>query len=527
LQPINNDEAEESIVFFLRVIPYPSEVVAKLYIPAFSTGILYISDSEVFQMTATPRTPVWFLLTRHWLSLLGAALSVTAVLSLFFVAPHEIRGHAGNPYIGIVIFLILPAVFFTGLALMPIGVYLSKRQIKHGLLQATYDRKTALRRLAWFLGVTTLANVLIGTQLTYRAVRFMETPRFCGSSCHTMKPQFTAYQNSPHSRVECVDCHVAPGAKGWVRSKMNGTRQLVQTILNTQPRPVPSALSSGRLVPARETCENCHWPHKFGGVRLRVFTKFGDDQANTRTDTVLMMIIGGNGISGIHGAHAGPGIHIRYASADPARQSIPWVEYRNNTTGEARTFVSPDMPKEASNPLPRFEMQCVDCHNRPTHTFDLPERAMDKAIAFGDIPSTLPFVRKKGVELLNVPYRSSEEAAGKLPAAMVSFYRQNLPDIYARRSADIDTAATAVLTIYNRNVFPDLKVTWGTYPDNLGHTDFPGCFRCHDGAHASDKGTVITQDCNTCHEPLAMDEAAPEILKRLGIAERLTKMQKQ
>jgi hypothetical protein len=172
-------------------------------------------------------------------------------------------------------------------------------------------------------------------------------------------------------------------------------------------------------------------------------------------------------------------------------------------------------------------MQCVDCHNRPTHAFDLPERAMDKAIAFGDIPSTLPFVKKKGVELLKAGYRTSEEAAAKLPAAFVSFYRQNYSAIYTQRAPDIDKAAKAVLAIYNRNVFPDLKVTWGTYPNNLGHTDFSGCFRCHDGAHASEGGKAITQDCNTCHEPLAMDEASPEILTRLGLAERLSKMQKQ
>jgi nitrate/TMAO reductase-like tetraheme cytochrome c subunit len=342
-----------------------------------------------------------------------------------------------------------------------------------------------------------------------------------------MKPQYTAYQNSPHSRVECVDCHVTPGAAGWIASKMNGTRQLVQTILRTAPKPVPPALASNRLVPVRGTCENCHWPQEFGGTRLRVFSKFADDEANSRTDTVLLMIVGGHGISGIHGAHIGPGVHIRFAAADPVRQSIPWVEYRNDTTGEARTFVNPDVSADASKSMPRHEMQCVDCHNRPTHAFDLPERAMDKAIAFGDIPSTLPFVRKKGVEVLKAGYRTSEEAAAKLPAAFVSFYRQNYPAIYAQRAPDIDKAAKAVLAIYNRNVFPDLKVTWGTYPNNLGHTDFPGCFRCHDGGHASEGGKAITQDCNTCHEPLAMDEASPEILTRLGLAERLSKMQKQ
>jgi hypothetical protein len=169
----------------------------------------------------------------------------------------------------------------------------------------------------------------------------------------------------------------------------------------------------------------------------------------------------------------------------------------------------------------------VDCHNRPTHAFELPERAMNKALAEGVIPATLPFIKKKGVELLKASYSSSQEAAAKLPAGLVDFYQQRYPDVYKQRAGDIGAASKAVLAIYNRNVFPDLKVTWGTYPNNLGHTDSPGCFRCHDGAHAAEDGSTIGQDCSVCHEPLAMDEASPEILKTLGLAERLSHIQKK
>jgi nitrate/TMAO reductase-like tetraheme cytochrome c subunit len=477
-------------------------------------------------MKASNARPVWFLLTRHWLSLVGLALVATAGLSWLFVLPLQIRGHAANPYIGIVVFLILPIVFFAGLVLIPIGVYLGKRQLREEQAAATFDRKAAVRRIAWFLAITTFLNLLIGTQITYRAVTYMETPQFCGASCHTMHPELAAYRNSPHSRVECVDCHVAPGAAGWIDSKANGLRQLFETILNTAPKPIPSALESNRLIPARETCENCHWPQNFAGARLRVISKYADDEANTRSETVLLMFIGGNRIPGIHGAHFGPGVHIRYAAADAARQTIPWVEYRNTDTGDVQTFVSDSAPHSA-NDLPKFEMQCVDCHNRPTHTFQLPERAMDKGLAFGDIPITLPFIKKEGVELLKANYATSTEAAEKLPAALISFYKQTYPDVYGKRSADIDRAGRALLAIYNRNVFPELKVSWGTYPNNLGHTDFPGCFRCHDGAHATANGKTITQDCGSCHQALAMDEASPEILKTLGIAERISALQKQ
>ena len=172
-------------------------------------------------------------------------------------------------------------------------------------------------------------------------------------------------------------------------------------------------------------------------------------------------------------------------------------------------------------------MQCVDCHNRPAHAFDLPERAMDKAMAGGDIPVTLPYIKKKGVEVLKAGYGSSEEAASKIPAALAGFYQQNYPAIFARRAQDIGQAGQAVLAIYDRNVFPDLKVTWGTYPNNLGHTDSPGCFRCHDGSHAAPDGKTISQDCNTCHEPLAVEETSPEILKTLGVADRISKIERQ
>ena len=476
-------------------------------------------------MGATGNRPGWFLLTRHWLSLLGLALLTTAVISWLFVLPQQIRGHVDNPYVGIIFFLVLPLIFFVGLALVPIGIYLSKKNIREGLNETTFDRKEALRRFVWFLGITGLLNILIGTQLTYRAVKHMETPQFCGGTCHTMTPELAAYQNSPHSRVECVECHVSPGAAGWVSSKTSGMRQLVETVLKTSPRPIPSAIESNRLVPARETCENCHWPQKFAGARLRVSTKYAEDEKNTRTETVLLMLVGGNRISGIHGAHFGPGVHIRFAATDPARQTIPRIEYQNQTTGELRTFISPDPPNPSKDPA-YFDMECVDCHNRPTHTFDLPERAMDKALALGEIPVSLPFIKKKSVELLKATYATSGEAA-KIPGELLRFYQQNYPDLYAIRLFDIEQAGRSVLGIYRRNVFPELKVSWGTYPNNLGHTDFPGCFRCHDGSHTTADGKAISQDCNSCHEPLAMDEASPEILKTLGITERITRIQKQ
>jgi nitrate/TMAO reductase-like tetraheme cytochrome c subunit len=486
--------------------------------------ILGITSAAV---NAIGKRPVWYLLTLHWVSLAGSAIVITAVLSFLFVLPIQMRGHVDNPYIGIIVFLILPAMFFVGLALIPIGIYQEKRRLQKDLGSHESDRKAIIRRLAWFFGITTLANIIIGTQLTYRAVEHMETPQFCGQSCHSMSPEFAAYQNSPHSRVACVECHVVPGAAGWIASKKAGSRQLIETIFNTYQRPVPGAIESNRLVPASKTCENCHWPEKFGSAKLRVITNYAEDEKNTRTQTVLMMMVGGSKFAGIHGKHFGPGIQIRFAAADAQRQGIPWVEYQDNTTGTIQTFVSEGTQPDSYKSLHVYQMQCVDCHNRPTHTFELPERGMNTALALGELSSTLPFVKKKGVELLKTDYSSREEAADKLPAALADFYRQNYPDISNARSQDIQQAGQAILAIYNRNVFPELKVKWGTYPNDLGHTDFPGCFRCHDGLHIESSGATITQDCSACHELVATDEASPEILKTLGLEERISNLQKK
>jgi hypothetical protein len=344
----------------------------------------------------------------------------------------------------------------------------------------------------------------------------MDTAQFCGQSCHVMKPEFTAHLQAPHQQVACASCHIAPGTTGWLKGKMSGTRQLMEVIFNSFPRPIESALASNRLVSSVETCEQCHARQKYIGPRLHVAAKFAPDEANTRTETVLTMLVGGETQGGIHGAHMGPGVRIRYAAQDKQRQTIPWVEYRNSVTGAARTYVAGDAKADAS--LPSFEMQCVDCHNRAAHRFEDPDKAVDQALANGQIDPSLPFVKKTGVELIKAAYQTDAQAADKIPAGLAAYYRQANPDAAGKRAAEIQTAGQALLAIYQRNVFPDLKVTWGTYLNNLGHIDTPGCFRCHDGGHATAAGQAITQDCDTCHKVVALEEASPEVLKTIGIA---------
>ncbi|MGE5567991.1 MAG: cytochrome c3 family protein [Rhodospirillales bacterium] len=460
-------------------------------------------------------------LSANLISRIGVVLVTSAVVFWIFLFPMTMRAEGAHPYVGILEFLILPAGFFAGLALIPLGIWLRVRRDRKRGVSEVFAPLTlhtpALKRLALFVGITTVVNLVLGSLFTYQAVSYMDSVAFCGRTCHTvMEPEYAAYQNSPHSRVECVACHIGPGASWFVKSKLSGTWQVIAVTFNTYPRPIPTPVHN--LRPARETCEACHWPQKFGEDRLRIINNYADDETNTLTQTVLLMRIGGGrGGPGIHGAHLGPGVTIHYSPADESRQTIPKVEYHNSLTGRSAVYLAAGAKAEEVNNLPTRLMDCMDCHNRPTHTFSLPEREINKAMAAGDISPSLPFVKKKGTELLKATYSSHKEAEAAIAAGLDGFYKENHPEVYAGRREDIARAAASLVSIYKRNVFPAMKVTWGTYPNNIGHMDFPGCFRCHDDEHAAADGKKIGQDCSSCHQILAMEEPSPKILTDLGL----------
>lgn len=467
-------------------------------------------------MPNTQDRPILLLLTDHWLSMLGTSLVTFSGVSWLFALPLELKGHVGNPYIGLLLFVALPIVFFAGLALIPVGIALAKRRITKSMAEIR-DRTASWVRAGTFFAIMTMANLIIGSQFSYRAVEQMDTVQFCGQSCHVMNPEFTAHQLAPHRAVYCVDCHVEPGASGWIESKISGMRQLKGVLLNSYRRPIESAMASNRLPPSSETCGQCHDRKIFIGSRLRILTEYDSDALNTRSETVLLMSVGGGNSGGIHGIHMGPDVHIRYAAADKQRQTIPWVEYQAAGASATRTYLAGNTNNAAIHNLPTFDMQCVDCHNRTAHSFESPSRAVDSAIATGQICSDLPYVKKKGGELIKAVYRSKEEAGHKISAGLTAFYEQKYPDTYRKRAEDIQKAGQALFAVYDRNVFPDLKVTWGIYPNNLGHMGFPGCFRCHDGDHATPDKKTIPQDCTVCHQLLAVQETSPEILRTLEL----------
>ena len=456
-------------------------------------------------------------LSNNWISLAGVIIVTTATIFWLFLLPVTLRGETTSPYIGILVFLGLPAPFFTGLLLIPLGIWIKRRREgRAGIYPPDFPALTwnnfELRKLTYFFGATTVLNIAIASQLTYGAINYMDSVTFCGQTCHTvMQPEFTAYRNSPHSRVECVKCHIGPGAGWFVKSKLSGVGQVVAVTFHSYPTPIPTPVHN--LRPARETCEQCHWPQKYGEDRVKIIPKYASDEKNTLSKTVLLMKIGGgnNGV-GIHGTHLGPGVTIRYRATDAGRQTIPWVQYDKN--GKVTEYATADYKADGSEPR---TMDCMDCHNRPAHSYDLPERGVDKAMNNGSISAGLPFAKKKAVEILKAPYLSREEAEQKIQAAFVKFYQDSYPAIWSARQDEVTQSAKGVWAVYERNIFPEMKVTWGAYPINIGHDDFPGCFRCHDGGHSAKSGDSITQDCNACHNLLASDEASPKILTDLGI----------
>lgn len=467
----------------------------------------------------------FLVVTRHPASLAGAAITTAAAFLILTLFGLELAGVEGGPYIGILTYLVLPCFFLLGLALVPLGTALHARRKRRAArrgeplgppLPIIDLNKERTRRLALTFSGLTLANLVILSVATYKGVEVMDSTEFCGATCHqVMQPEYTAYQRSPHARVGCVSCHIGPGAGWFVKSKLSGSYQVISVAFGLYPRPIPTPVHN--LRPARETCEQCHWPAKFVGDRLKVLTRFRDDEANTPTQTVLLVKVGGlrgRTAQGIHW-HVDPAIELRYR-ADEKREIVHEVELKL-PDGTVKSF---RRPGGAENSGPdRGEgwrvMDCVDCHNRPTHVFRTPQREVDLALEDGRLDRSLPYIRREAVRALEGSYPSHEAARRAIRERIETFYADTYPQIVASKREAIETAAKVLGDLYCANVFPAMNVQWGTYPNHIGHQDSPGCFRCHDEELTTILGEAISQDCSLCHSLLAVEEESPEILPRL------------
>jgi nitrate/TMAO reductase-like tetraheme cytochrome c subunit len=454
--------------------------------------------------------------TQHPIGFLGVTLTTLAGMLLIVLLGLAFLGGPANPYLGAVTFLVLPALFVLGLALIPVGAWRHRRRQERGApLYPTYDlNQPTVRTRVLLLAALTVINLVIVGIASYHGIEYMDSVHFCGGTCHpVMEPEYTAYQGSPHARVRCVDCHIGPGASWFVQSKLSGTRQVFKQILGTWPTPVETPIAN--LRPSRDTCEQCHWPEKFHGDRLRVRRHFVEDEANTPLTSVLLLKVGGgNPESGFaRGIHWHVASNVYYRS-DEKREAIPWVRVEH-PDGSATEFVADGGVPDSIAARPVRRMDCIDCHNRPTHIYRLPARALDEALADGRLPADLPFVKREALAALTAEHADAEAARAAIQARLAGFYRESYPELAAARADAVAQAVAAVQEIWARNVFPEMKVGWGTYPEHIGHQDFTGCFRCHDDQHRTTDGATIAQDCSTCHSLLAMEEENPEVLQQL------------
>lgn len=457
--------------------------------------------------------------SRNLLSLTGAVITTVSAVLILVLFGLGLMGFEGSPYLGILAFLVLPALFVLGLALMPLGVWRERRRMRRAAEEGRAPpgfpiidfNQPRTRRLLLAGVLLTMANVVILSLGTYKGVEVMDSTAFCGRTCHTvMQPEYTTYQRSPHARVKCTECHIGPGASWFVKSKLSGAWQVVAVTFDLFPRPIPTPVAN--LRPARETCEQCHWPSKFVGERLAVKTSYRSDEQQTEQQTVMLMKVGGMqpaGAKGIHW-HVDPAVRIRYL-ADRKRQDIRRVEL-TRPDGTLQVF---DGAKGSEPGMEWRTMDCVDCHNRPTHIYGDPEEQIDAALRLGQIDRGLPWIRREGLQAIRGEYASAAEARERIGEAIRGFYARDYPQLAQQQAGKIEAAAAQLGDIYSTHVFPTMKVGWGTYPSFLGHEKSPGCFRCHDDEHKTAAGEVISQDCSLCHNLLATEEANPEILQRL------------
>ena len=352
------------------------------------------------------------------------------------------------------------------------------------------------RRLFIWLAGTVAAMALAVVAAFYFDVA-TESDAFCGTICHANLPEYVSHKVSDHANVECSTCHIGPGLLPKIEAKISGVKELVAQLTNTYDRPIKLPVENMR--PSSVICEQCHAPREHNEEQARFISHFANDEANSETKTYLELRTGASD------AQAQPSIQwhldhpVQYVALDPARQNISWVGVTEN--GKLVEYKTTDSSKpEQLATMPRQEMGCVDCHSRPTHQFVSPEASVDKALAQGRLDRSLPYIRREATRLLAASYASSAEAL-KAIAGLKEFYRAEYPEVFSGKQLAIEQAIAELQSIFSNSIFPDMNVNSKVYPDNLGHADFPGCFRCHDGQHLNEQGETIPLDCNTCHSP--------------------------
>jgi nitrate/TMAO reductase-like tetraheme cytochrome c subunit len=453
---------------------------------------------------ATEKAPS---LLQNWLSLSGIILSACAFLAVLGLIGMDLIQPSGNPYMGILTYLVAPGFLCSGLALIILGALLERRR-RHRLAPGEVPRHLRIdfnlpshRRNFTIVTTLTVVFAMMTAFGSYQTYQYTESVQFCGLTCHSvMKPEYTAYQESPHARVTCSECHIGAGATWFVRSKLSGSYQVYAVLANKYERPIPTPVAN--LRPAPQTCGQCHWPEKFFGAVEKTHTHFMSDEKNSPWTIRMLIKVGGGDpeqgpVGGIHW-HMNVANKIEYIAADEQRQKIPWIR-ATDRQGHVTIYESKEgklTADQVSQATPR-RMDCIDCHNRPTHIFHAPEDSVDQAMALGRIDPAMPSVKKNAVAVLTQDYATENEAVAKIAASIKKQYA-SFPD-----QAKVGMAIEELQKIYRGNFFPEMKTNWKSHPDNIGHMKSVGCFRCHDDQHVDATGKKITADCNSCHTIIA------------------------
>ncbi|MCA9735152.1 MAG: NapC/NirT family cytochrome c [Deferribacteres bacterium] len=442
----------------------------------------------------------------NFTSLAGAVLAGVIFCIIILLILLDAFSPSETPYYGILTYIILPVFLIIGLVLIPMGALKERRRRQKGLKaqklpKIDLNNPQHMRSVIFF--VTGTCILALFTSLgTYRAFEFTESITFCGQVCHdVMKPEFTAYQNSPHARVSCVDCHVGHGAEWYVRSKLSGAYQVYSVLFNKYERPIPTPIHN--LRPARETCEQCHWPQKFYGKKQKDRIHFMEDEQNTRWKYSLLLRIGGGSgrdVTKESSIHWHINNKVEYYASDDRRQTIPWVRFVDKN-GFTHEFKSEDLGDEVPPASEIRTMDCIDCHNRPSHIYQYPQFTINTAMESGAISIDLPEIKSKSMEILQAieSDTTTEQGLKRIKEELTTFYEEDYPEINEEKKSQVDAAVLALQDIFQKNYFPEMRANWRNYPNNIGHISAPGCYRCHDGMHSTEDGKVISNDCNVCH----------------------------
>lgn len=447
----------------------------------------------------------------NWLSMSGILLIIVSLLVFLTIFLIETISGITSSYLGI-IYLFLHTAIFLGLIMAPVGMLIERRAQLRGATTMIFTRwtidfaKQTHRRIVLTFILSCLLIAISGGLGTYKIYHLTEKTEFCGMLCHTaMHPEWTTHQNSPHARVKCVDCHISSGEGWYVRSKASGVSQVLAVMNNSFPRPIPTPIT--KLRPTQQTCEKCHWPNRFIGNKETVRNYYLTDENNTNSNLRLLMKIGGQ-----ESSITGGGIHyhmmltgrIEYIARDDKRQDIPFVRVtRKDGSREEFNDAKSPLSEEERASLATRALDCMDCHNRPAHPFRPPIDTVNAAMASGLISTELPYIKREALRALNGEYMDTDEAITNIANQLRRFYQKNYPKIFDQDSHRLSLAIAEIQNIYRLNIFPEMKVSWNNYPNNLGHREWPGCFRCHNDNMVSENGNKLFRNCYSCHLILA------------------------